>query len=163
MGNRYKRILIATDGSEYVKKAVAHAIGIASLSGAELYAVYVIEKKPTYDIRSYFSSDIPTRGVKEILRKEGLSTDIELRILKEEGEVAIKYIEDNAKKEGQHLEKFIEMGNPAEEILKLADEKSIDLIVMGTLGRTGIEKFLLGSVAEKVIRNSKIPVLVVRK
>ncbi len=163
MGNRYKKILIATDGSDYVKKAVIHAVEIAKLSGAKLYAVYVIEKKPPPSIKSYFSIDIPTGGVKEILRKEGLNTDIELRILREEGEVAIKYIEDMAKKEGLRMEKLIVTGNPAEEILKIAEENSIDLIVMGTLGKSGIEKFLLGSVADKVIRNSTIPVLVVRK
>ncbi len=163
MSSRYKKILIATDGSDYVKKAVTHAIEIAKLSGAKLYAVYVIEKKPTSGIKSYFYTDIPTGGVKEILRKEGLNTDIELRILREEGDVAIKYIEYLAKKEGLHIEKLIVTGNPAEEILKLAEENSVDLIVMGTLGRSGIEKFLLGSVADKVIRNSTIPVLVVRK
>jgi nucleotide-binding universal stress UspA family protein len=54
-------------------------------------------------------------------------------------------------------------GHPAEQIMKLAEEQSVDLIVMGTLGRSGIEKFLLGSVADKVIRNSRIPVLTVRK
>jgi nucleotide-binding universal stress UspA family protein len=47
--------------------------------------------------------------------------------------------------------------------MKLADEQSIDIIVMGTLGRRAIEKFVLGSVADKVIRNSSIPVLTVRR
>jgi len=53
-------------------------------------------------------------------------------------------------------------GRPAEDILKLAGERKTDLIVVGGIGVTGLEKFLLGSVAEKVVRNSKVPVLVVR-
>lgn len=52
-------------------------------------------------------------------------------------------------------------GNPAEELLKYSKEVCFDVIVMGSIGRTGISKFLLGSVAEKVVTHLKIPVLVV--
>lgn len=79
------------------------------------------------------------------------------------GDTAIKYIEKLAKKEGVSTERWIVEGNPAEEIVRLAEEQSVDLIVMGTLGSSGIERFLLGSVADKVIRSSRIPVLTVRK
>ncbi len=75
----------------------------------------------------------------------------------------LKYVEDLAAKEGLDVKKWVVEGHPAEGILKLANEQSVDLIVMSTLGRSGIEKFLLGSVADKVIRHSRIPVLVVRK
>jgi nucleotide-binding universal stress UspA family protein len=54
-------------------------------------------------------------------------------------------VEDLAKNEGLDIKKWIVQGHPAEEIMKLAQEQSVDLIVMGTLGRSGIEKFLLGS------------------
>ncbi len=101
------------------------------------------------DPESYFSKDISIEGMKKILRQEG--------------DEAIKYIRDLAKKEGLDVRKWIVEGQPAKEILKLAEEQSVDLIVMGTLGRSGIEKFLLGSVADKVIRGSRIPVLIVRK
>ncbi|NJD54615.1 MAG: universal stress protein [Candidatus Methanoperedens sp.] len=157
MSKIYKKILIATDGSEHVKKAVTYAIELAKLSGAELHAVYVIslvspsinlDIEADYDSKSYNSADITIEGLK--------------RILKREGDAAIKYIEDLAKGEGLDVVKWIVEGLPAEEILKLAEEQSIDLIVMGTLGRSGIEKFLLGSVADKVIRGSGIPVLTVR-
>lgn len=83
------------------------------------------------------------------------------KILRHEGDMAMRYIEEQAN--GMDVRKWIIEGQPAKEILKLAEEESVDLIVMGTLGRSGIEKFLLGSVADKVIRGSKIPVLVVRK
>ncbi len=167
MSKLYKKILIATDGSEYVKKAVTHAIELAKLSGAELHAVYVMDIKSSRGPKSYLYTDISMGGMKRILRKEDFSTNLSTEgqrmILRREGDVAIRGIEDLAKQEGLDIVKWIIQGHPAEQILKLAEEQSVDLIVMGTLGRGGIEKFLLGSVADKVIRNSRIPVLTVRK
>ena len=149
MTNLYKKILIATDGSEYIKKGVTHAIELAKLSGAQLHAVYVMDIKIDYGPKSYLSTDISTEGLENFLRHEG--------------EEAIKYIEELAGGEGLSVEKWIVKGHPAEEILKLADEQSVDMIVMGTFGKSGIEKFGLGSVADKVIRNSKIPVVTIRR
>ena len=60
------------------------------------------------------------------------------------------------------VETKILTGNPAEEIIKAARENKADLIVMGTRGRTGVDLFVFGSVAEKVVKNSKIPVLTVQ-
>ena len=149
MSNLYKKILIATDGSEYIKKVVTHAIELAKLSGAGLHAVYVMDIIIDYGPKSYLSTDISTEGLENFLRNEG--------------EEATKYIEEQADEEGLSVEKWILKGHPAEEILKFADEQSVDMIVMGTLGRSGIEKFVLGSVADKVIRNSRIPVVTVRR
>ena len=75
--------------------------------------------------------------------------------------MAIKYVEDRVEAAGLEAEGIIVEGHPAEEIIKYAEENSIDLIVMGTLGKSGLDKFLLGSLADKVIRNSKIPVIAV--
>ncbi|MFZ3170006.1 MAG: universal stress protein [Candidatus Methanoperedens sp.] len=150
--------MIATDGSEHTEKAITHAIELAKLTGAQLHAVYVIslvsppgtlEIKSDFDPGSYETIDASIEGLK--------------KILKHEGDEAIKIVEEQAKRDGVDLRKWIMEGQPAKEILKLAEEESVDIIVMGTLGRSGIEKFLLGSVADKVIRGSRIPVLVVRK
>jgi nucleotide-binding universal stress UspA family protein len=66
-----------------------------------------------------------------------------------------------AKKSGVPVErKFIE-GHPAEEILKVAEDTPMDVIVIGSIGKTGMSKFLLGSVADKVVRHSRVPVLVI--
>jgi nucleotide-binding universal stress UspA family protein len=62
---------------------------------------------------------------------------------------------------GVTCEIFVASGNAAPEILNLAAERRIDLIVMGTLGRTGVKHFLLGSVAERVVRESPVPVLTI--
>ena len=63
---------------------------------------------------------------------------------------------------GIEVREVILEGHPSSEIINFADNNNIDLIVMGTLGKTGLDRFLMGSVAEKVIRGSKVPVLVVR-
>jgi nucleotide-binding universal stress UspA family protein len=139
----FRKILIATDGSEYTKKAVDHGIELANNTGAKLNAIYVV------DTRAY--SSIP------------LSAPIEYTysILRQEGDIALKYVAERAEASGLEVEGIIAEGHPADEIIKYAEENSIDLIVKGTLGKSGLERFLMGSVADQVIRHSKIPVIAV--
>ena len=84
-------------------------------------------------------------------------------ILNREGMEAVSFIEKLAKEAGVAFEKTVKEGNPGEEIIDFAKDAGISVIVMGSVGRTGLDKFLLGSVAEKVVRNSKVPVLTVPK
>lgn len=140
----YKKILIATDGSEYTKNAVDYGIDLAKNTGAKLHAVYVVDT-------AAFAS-IPMDAAWESM----------YGLLRQEGDEAIKIVADKASAEGLEVERNTIEGHPAEEIIKYAEKNSISLIVMGTLGKSGLDRFLLGSVAEKVVRNSKIPVLVVR-
>lgn len=67
-----------------------------------------------------------------------------------------------AEASGVTSESLIAKGDPSSEILRIAEDNKADVIVMGSIGKTGLEKFLIGSVAEKVVRNSKLPVLIVR-
>ncbi|MFA4935780.1 MAG: universal stress protein [Candidatus Methanoperedens sp.] len=140
----YKKILIATDGSEYTKNAVDHGIDLAKNTGAKLHAVYVVDT-------AAFAS-IPMDAAWESMYE----------LLRQEGDEATKIVADKASAEGLDVEKNTIEGHPAEELIKYAENNSISLIVMGTLGKSGLDRFLLGSVAEKVVRNSKIPVLIVR-
>ncbi len=140
----YQKILIATDGSEYTKNAVEHGVDLAKNLGAKLYAIYVVDT-------AAFAS-IPMDAAWESMYE----------LLKQEGDEATKYVEEKAQAEGLEVERLTVEGHPAEEIIKHADKNSVDLIIMGTLGKSGLDRFLLGSVAEKVVRTSKIPVLVVR-
>jgi nucleotide-binding universal stress UspA family protein len=78
-----------------------------------------------------------------------------------EGEEATSEIGEMASNAGVPFEKIIAEGNPSEEILRQSRESGMDLLVMGSIGRTGLEKIMLGSVAEKVVRHSKVPVLIV--
>lgn len=140
----YKKILIATDGSEYTKNAVDYGIDLAKNTEAKLHAVYVVDT-------AAFAS-IPMDAAWESMYE----------LLRQEGDEATKTVADKASAEGLDVEKNTIEGHPAEEIIKYAEKNSISLIVMGTLGKSGLDRFLLGSVAEKVVRNSKIPVLIVR-
>ena len=143
-GKLVKKILIATDGSEYTKNAVDYGIDLAKNTGAKLYTIYVIDT-------AAFAS-IPMDAAWESMYE----------LLKQEGDEATKYVAERAEVEGLSIDRLTIEGHPAEEIIKFAEKNSINLIVMGTLGKSGLDRFLLGSVAEKVVRNSKIPVLVVR-
>lgn len=142
----FRKIMIATDGSEEVKKAVNTAVEIAKLTTAKLYAVHVISM-------GFYSMTLPT--------DEDWNKAFQQRI-ETEGKEATAYVENAGKPANVEVESVILRGSPAEEIIGFAERNNIDLIVMGTLGRTGIKGFLIGSVAEKVVRHSKKPVLVVR-
>jgi nucleotide-binding universal stress UspA family protein len=139
----FRKVLIATDGSEYTKKAIDYGIELAINTGAKLQAIYVV------DTGGYKS--IPLSAPQECAYS----------ILRQEGDMAIKYVADRVEAAGLEVEGIIAEGHPADEIIKYAEKNSIDLIVMGTLGKSGLDRFLMGSVADKVIRNSKIPVIAV--
>jgi nucleotide-binding universal stress UspA family protein len=142
----FENIMVATDGSEIARKAVDSAVKIAKLNNAKLYAVHVIAYRE-------FPEALPKDVGWENAMREHLMN---------EGKKATAYVEDTGKTAGVEVESVILEGSPANEIVDFADKNDIELIVMGTLGKTGIQRFLLGSVAENVIRHSKKPVLVVR-
>lgn len=140
----YRKILIATDGSENARFAVDAGIELARLSGAKVQAVYVI------DIFAYSSVPKDFRWEEEMYAQ-----------FRELGKEAISYVESAAEDAGVEAETLILEGHPAEKILNFAERENIDMIVVGSLGKTYIERFLIGSVSEKVVRNAKVPVLVV--
>ncbi|OEU43713.1 universal stress protein [Methanosarcina sp. Ant1] len=139
----YKRIMVATDGSRPARKAIESGIDIAKLSGAKIYAVYVVV--PTTHSARDFGWE---KAAMEHFRNEGKR--------------ATGFVEETAKAADIEVESVLLEGHPADEIVKFAEQNDIEMIVMGTLGKTGLDRFLLGSVAENVVRHSKIPVLVVR-
>lgn len=142
----YRKIMVATDGSELVRKAVDSAIEIAKLSEAKLYAVYVIALGG-YSITPYIDAEW------EKSMKEQLTT---------EGKEATTYVENAGRAANVKVESVILEGSPADEVIDFAEKNDIDLIVMGTHGKSAIQRFLIGSVAENVVRHSKKTVFVVR-
>ncbi len=140
----YRNMVIATDGSENTQRAISYGIEIAKLSGATVHALYVVDT-------SSFSSIPMDAGWEEMYG-----------ILRKEGEKAIFEVKERGEAAGVEVREVLWEGHPSTEIINFAENNDIDLIVMGTLGKTGLDRFLLGSVAEKVVRNSKVPVLVVR-
>jgi nucleotide-binding universal stress UspA family protein len=149
----FERILIATDGSKFSEKAAEVGIELAKLSGGEVIIVYVT------DIGKY----IPSTGL--ISPFGGVSPDaidIVVESIRDAGEKATLHVSDLARASGVTSKRLIVEGDPPSKIMRIAIEEKIDVIVMGSIGKTGLEKFLMGSVAEKVVRNSKLPVLIVR-
>ena len=142
---RFKKIMIATDGSVCARMAANNAIELARLSGGTVYAVYVIST-------DYFSSmaiDLDWQRMHEALKKEGSK--------------AVDYVAGIGEMEGTKVEPILLEGRPAVEIIRYAEEKGIDILIMGSLGKTGLDRLFLGSVTEKVIRNSKVPVMVIKE
>jgi nucleotide-binding universal stress UspA family protein len=149
----FDRILIPADGSKNSENAAKVGIELAKLSGGKAIIVYVA------DTGKYISSTgfIPPFG--------GISPDVVDNIvtsIRDAGEKATLQVNELARESGVTSERLIVEGDPASEILRIAEESKADVIVMGSIGKTGLEKFLMGSVAEKVVRNSKLPVIIVR-
>jgi nucleotide-binding universal stress UspA family protein len=141
-----RQILIATDGSETSKEAADFGVEMLGCGGAKVYAVYVIDTTP------YRSIPLDEIWSKEILAE-----------FEREGHEATSYVEKIAKTAGMEAESRVLKGNPAEKIVSFAEDNGVDMIIIGSLGKTGYERVVLGSVSEKVVRHAKIPVLVVRE
>jgi nucleotide-binding universal stress UspA family protein len=141
-----RKILIATDGSKAAEKAVDFGVQIAGLSGAKVYAVYVIDTTPYYSI-----------PLDEVWSKEVYEQ------LETMGNEITSDVEKAAKAAGLEAESLVLKGDPAERIIKFAEEQSVDMIVVGSHGIGGFERLVIGSVSEKVVRHAKVPVLVVRE
>jgi nucleotide-binding universal stress UspA family protein len=139
-----KKILIPTDGSDYGMRAAEYGVSIAKMLDAQIMVVYVID-------------DVVLDQISKVTERE----DAE-RELKQDGQRHINYVLGLAKKEGIKAASLLAKGRPFDQIVHLAKEQNMDLIVMGTYGLKGAERILIGSVAERVIEYSPCPVLVVK-
>jgi nucleotide-binding universal stress UspA family protein len=138
----YKKILVPTDGSEFAKKAQKHALFLASVSGAELIAVSVTENN--------FVNGLPLDD--EVYQLN--------QILKERSEENLAEF-DKLNDDDLKITHVIKEGSPAKCILEVAADEDVDLIVMGSSGKSGFDRFIMGSVADKVVNSAKCAVLVV--
>ncbi|MDO9325881.1 MAG: universal stress protein [Methanoregula sp.] len=139
----FGKILVATDGSERNKAAVEEALQIGRACGSTVIAAYVMDV-------SMFESASP-----DVVVVRDTWT-----VIQREADAALERIRTVA--EGVNLETVILEGKPAAEIVKYAMESGIDLIVIGTKGKRGFERLLLGSVAEQVVQLAPCKVLVVK-
>lgn len=146
----FEKILIATDGSKHSEKAAEAGIEMAKLTKGKITALYVADIGKEYMPIGDMGSNMADQMIESIRNS-----------LKQQGEAATKRVEEMASKAGVPAEKTVIEGLPADDIMRLADDAKMDLIVMGSIGVTGLTRFLLGSVAEKVVRNSSVPVLIV--
>jgi len=143
----FRRIVAPTDFSECAKEAWDLAQRVAAELHSELVLVHVFVEPPLYG-------------------EPPLTPDRTWQVFEE----ARKWVEQELEKWAAHprakgtvARTLIRTGAPAEEIVALATEERADLIIMGTHGRSGVTRMLLGSVAERVIRLAASPVLIVRK
>lgn len=137
-----KKILIATDGSEYTKEAVSTGLHFAKMLGAKVTALYVIDQT------SFVSFPIDSSIVSVY------------SLLENEGKRAVEDVKKEGESMGVKVETVVAEGSPTRKIVETAAD--FDLVVLGTLGRSALSKLFMGSVAERVTRYAPCPVLVVR-
>ena len=140
----YDTVLFPTDGSETATEAAAHAIDLADRHDATLHVLYVVDHERV----SRMAPKLGTDHIKETLQQEGERTTSE--------------IADQAAAAGLETTTSLREGAPADVITTYADSVEADAVVMGTNGRTGMDRLLLGRVAERVIQTSDLPVMTVK-
>ncbi|MFB6301324.1 MAG: universal stress protein [Haloferacaceae archaeon] len=138
----YETVLVPTDGSEGAAAAVERAVDLARTYGATLHALYVV------DVRM---SPVTT----------DMDHDTVVELVEESGEPPTRTVIERAEAAGVPAVEAIRPGVPHKTIREYAAERGIDLVVVGTHGRTGLERYLLGSVTERLLRTVDAPVLTV--
>jgi len=141
-----RKILLPTDFTEGALAALPYAANMAKSFGAKLYVLHVI-----YDMSAASGLHVPH-----------VSLDAMYEELKKGSEKEIGKFGAEMLKEFKDVETRVVMGVPYEEILNFARDNGIDIIIMGTHGRSGLDRVIFGSTAEKVVRNAQCPVLTVR-
>lgn len=146
----YKRILVATDGSDLSKAAVQSATELAAAVGAQLVALYVVPRYPV----SYFEGGIAI-SMDDIARTEKQWSD--------KGQAVVDAVQQSAQQAGVTTRAVVAQSDlVAESIMNTAKKHDCDLVVMASHGRKGIQRVLLGSETQHVLTHSTIPVLVLR-
>jgi len=143
------KILVATDGSEYAKKGADYAASLATPE-SELVLLHVIAHDPRIPQDAICFSDCEERDKRFLLELH----DAGKKMLEEEA--------NRLRNTGLDVETRIKLGNPSEEILRVAKEINADMIVIGARGVSKWKKILLGSVSEEVLDKTDIPVFIVR-
>ncbi len=138
----YKKVLIAVDDSEHSIKVVEHGVNSSSQLGATIALVFVID-----------TTKVNNEG------KSGRLPQEQIAKLKDGAEKFIDGIVNQLNLD--KFERFLPEGKPSKEIVSTANTWGADLIIMGTRGKTGIKRLLLGSTAENTLRLSNIPILIV--
>ncbi|MFC6731094.1 MULTISPECIES: universal stress protein [unclassified Haladaptatus] len=146
----YQDILIPTDGSDTASVAIDHAVDLAATYGAKLHALYVVD----IDAVNF---GLGTEQVDRITQ----GNFGEMTELQEKADAATGAVAAAAASRDVQVHEEVRVGAPHEVIADYADDAGADLVVMGSHGRSGVKRALLGSVTERVLRTTHRPVLVV--
>lgn len=130
----FKTILVPTDGSEYAERAEDIAISMATKYNAKIVGVYVIDEKLIYPYD----------------------------VLEDEGKSILKKLSEKAKKEDVTVDEILVFGDPRKDIITITRRMNADVVVIGTHGKKGLEKLILGSVAESILKAVDVPVMLVK-
>lgn len=144
---KYKKVLFCTDFSENSDCAFDYAFGVAKRDGGVLYILHVIPSIPNQYYAALYSNQENFNKIKAAIQED---------LAQKYNDQYLSQIKDKTK-----VKIVTKSGREDEEILKFARKEKIDIIVMSTHGRTGIKHVFWGSVAEKTIRHSPIPVFVI--
>lgn len=136
MSHPFERILLATDGSDAAETASTHAASLAVATGATLYLLHVVDE-----------------------RRSENSPQQDLTV--QEAEAMLESLAETLTGEERHPEIAVRTGRPDEVIVEYAGDHDIDLVVLGATGKTGLARYLLGSITERVVRRSDTPVLTI--
>jgi universal stress protein A len=145
---KIRSILLPTDFSECASHALAYATDLARDAGAAILCVHVVE--PVMPTVGY-------TGITEPLPMADISEQLEDSAARNLPKIA-----DSEECAGLEVEEVVAHGDPASEIVRVARERGVDLIVISSHGRTGLGRILFGSTAEAVVRHAPCPVLVVK-
>ncbi|EFW90889.1 stress response protein [Haladaptatus paucihalophilus DX253] len=139
----YDTILVPTDGSDSAAEAARNAVELAKRFDATIYAVYVIDIGAMWPdaYEGSILNDLEERGKKAVAAVREPAEDADIDV----------------------VDDVVTGGHPHRVILDYADDNDIDCIVMGTHGRRGLDRYLLGSVTERVVRMADVPVLTVHE
>ena len=130
----FKTIMVPIDGSKYSEKAEDIAISMAKDFQGRVVAVHIIDEKLIYPFE----------------------------ILEEKGKKILENATNKGKNHGVEVDQVLIVGNPAHDMAKIVEKTGADMVVIGSHGKTGLEKLLMGSVAESTIKTVKVPVLLVK-
>ncbi|QLH82887.1 universal stress protein [Halosimplex pelagicum] len=139
----YDDVLVPTDGSDAAEAAIDHGLAVADAFDATVHAVNIVD----------LSGMAAGSGVEP--------PTSQLERYTEAGEAAVEAVAERARAEGLDAVTAVEHGFPAADLHDYVDEAEVDLVAMGTHGRTGIDRVLLGSTTERVLSRSPAPVLAV--
>ncbi len=145
----FERILVAYDGSEHAKKALALGIDLAKVYNSRLYIVEAIDESIFYNTGVL----PPLSAIKDLEKKVRKDVEEATEIAKKEGAGTLREVDII----GEVIE-----GDPATAILDFADKNSINLIIIGSRGLSRFKRVVLGSVSSVVLNHSKIPVMIVK-
>jgi nucleotide-binding universal stress UspA family protein len=130
----FEKILVPTDGSEYAARAVEVALSLARELDSRVVALHVLDEKLI----------------------------MPFEVLEEEGQNILGQVRKRGEEMGVLVDEIILFGNPRRDMAKIVTKSGADLVIIGTHGRTGVERLLMGSVAESALKTVQVPVMLIK-